>query len=90
MALSNFFIIVYTTNMLTVILNILPYIQIFLAILMVILVLIQQTDSDAGGSFGGGASAHFHTRRGAEKFIFYFTIIISILFVVSVLIDLWL
>ncbi len=75
--------------MLTVILNTLPYIQIFLAIVMVVLVLIQQTDSDAGGSFGGGASAHFHTRRGAEKFIFYLTIIISILFVASVIVDLW-
>ncbi len=75
--------------MLTVILNILPFIQIFLAILMVILVLIQQTESDAGGSFGGGAAANWHTRRGAEKFIFYFTILIAILFVVSVLVDLW-
>jgi protein translocase SecG subunit len=76
--------------MLTVILNILPYIQILLAILMVILILIQQTDSDAGGSFGGGgAGGNFHTRRGAEKFIFYFTIVISVLFVASVLVDLW-
>ena len=75
--------------MLTVILNILPYIQIFLAILMVILVLIQQTDSDAGVSFGGGGASTWHTRRGAEKFIFYFTIIISILFVASVIVDLW-
>jgi len=75
--------------MLTVILSVLPYIQIFLAILMVILVLIQQTDSDAGGSFGGAGTAHFHTRRGAEKIIFYLTIIISILFVASVLVDLW-
>lgn len=81
--------LVYTVYMLTVILNVLPYIQIFLAILMVILVLIQQTDSDAGGSFGGGASAHFHTRRGAEKIMFYMTIIISILFIASVLVDLW-
>ncbi len=75
--------------MLTVILSILPYIQILLAILMVILVLIQQTESDAGGSFGGGATSNWHTRRGAEKFIFYFTIVISILFVASVLVDLW-
>ncbi len=75
--------------MLTVILNILPFIQISLAILLVILVLVQQTDADAGGSFGGGAMAHFHTRRGGEKFIFYLTIIISILFIVSVLVDLW-
>lgn len=56
---------------------------------MVILVLIQQTESDAGGSFGGGATSAWHTRRGAEKFIFYFTIVISILFVASVLVDLW-
>lgn len=75
--------------MLTVILSILPYIQILLAILMVILVLIQQTESDAGGSFGGGATSNWHTRRGAEKFIFYLTIVISILFVASVLVDLW-
>ena len=75
--------------MLTVILSILPYIQILLAILMVILVLVQQTESDAGGSFGGGATSGWHTRRGAEKFIFYFTIVISILFVASVLVDLW-
>ena len=75
--------------MLTVILSILPYIQVFLAILMVILVLIQQTESDAGGSFGGGATSNWHTRRGAEKFIFYLTIVISILFVASVLVDLW-
>ena len=75
--------------MLTVILSVLPYIQILLAILMVILVLIQQTESDAGGSFGGGATSNWHTRRGAEKFIFYLTIVISILFVASVLVDLW-
>jgi preprotein translocase subunit SecG len=56
---------------------------------MVILVLIQQTESDAGGSFGGGATSAWHTRRGAEKFIFYLTIVISMLFVASVLVDLW-
>ncbi|MBC7981558.1 preprotein translocase subunit SecG [Candidatus Parcubacteria bacterium] len=56
---------------------------------MVILVLIQQTESDAGGSFGGGATSNWHTRRGAEKFIFYLTIVISMLFVASVLVDLW-
>ena len=75
--------------MLTVILTILPFIQIALAVILVILVLIQQTDSDAGGSFGGSSSGHFYTRRGAEKLIFNLTIIISILFIASVLLDLF-
>lgn len=64
-------------------LPILPYIQIGLAILLVALILLQQTSSTLGGAFGGGDnwSASFHTRRGAEKVIFNGTIVIAILFV---------
>ena len=72
----------------TFILSILPYIQIALSVILIILVLLQPTDADAGGSFGGGAAATWHTRRGAEKFIYAGTIIIAILFVLSVLADL--
>lgn len=68
----------------------LPYIQIVLAILLVTLVLIQKTDSDAGGSFGGGSDATWHVRRGGEKLIFILTILLSIVFVASVILDLWL
>lgn len=74
--------------MLTTILNILPYIQIALAVLLVVLILLQPTDADAGGSFGGGANANWHTRRGGEQLIFVLTIIVSIIFVVSVVLDL--
>jgi protein translocase SecG subunit len=73
----------------TFILNTLPYIQITLSVILVILVLLQPTDADAGGSFGGGANATWHTRRGAEKVIYYGTIVIAILFVASVLADLF-
>ncbi|MEN9604812.1 MAG: hypothetical protein RJB39_497 [Candidatus Parcubacteria bacterium] len=75
--------------MLTAILKGLPYIQIVLAVLLVTLVLIQKTDSDAGGSFGGSSDSSWHTRRGGEQVIFVLTIIISIVFVASVILDLW-
>lgn len=67
----------------------LPYIQIVLAVLLITLVLVQKTDSDAGGSFGGSSDASWHVRRGSEQFIYILTIIISIIFVASVVLDLW-
>lgn len=71
------------------ILSILPFIQIALSVLLIIFILLQPTDADAGGSFGGGAVSTWHTRRGGERFIFVGTIVIAILFVGSVLLDLW-
>jgi len=61
--------------------NILPYIQVTLSVLLVIVILLQQTGAGLGGAFGGAdSSSGFHTRRGAEKVLFYATIIIAILF----------
>jgi protein translocase SecG subunit len=64
---------------------ILPYIEIVLAILIVIAILLQKSEAGVGGSFGGSDNfaSGFHTRRGFEKKLFYFTIIISILFIIS-------
>ncbi len=75
--------------MLQIILNILPYIQITLSVILVVFILMQPTEADAGGSFGGGAVSTWHTRRGAEKFFFLGTIVVAVLFVASVLLDLW-
>jgi protein translocase SecG subunit len=75
--------------MLQTILHILPYIQITLSVVLIILVLLQPTDADAGGSFGGGAVSTWHTRRGGEKVIYIATIVVAILFVASVLLSLW-
>lgn len=62
----------------------LPFVQITLAVLLVIGVLLQQTASGLGGAFGGdNFSAGFHTRRGSEKFLFRATIVVAILFVLS-------
>lgn len=70
---------------------ILPYIQIALAILMVVAILIQKSQAGVGGSFGGNDNfnAGFHTRRGFEQKLFYFTVIIAILFVISALLNLF-
>lgn len=64
--------------------GILPYIQVALAVLLVVSVLLQQTGASLGGAFGGdNFSAAYHTRRGLEKYLFYTTIVIGTLFALS-------
>lgn len=64
--------------------TILPYIQIALSIILIGLVLLQQSDADLGGTFGGSDNlSTMHTRRGMEKNIFTATIVIGILFAAS-------
>ena len=60
--------------------GLLPYIQLVLAILIIIAVLLQQTGASVGGAFGGdNFSAGYHTRRGMEKNLFYATIVMGVL-----------
>ncbi len=69
--------------------TILPYIQIILSVVLIGLVLLQQSDASVGAAFGGdGLSSGAHTRRGAEKVLFVSTIIIGVLFALSALIAL--
>lgn len=71
----------------SVVIPILPYIQIVLAILLVAAILLQQRGSSLGGAFGGdNFSAAFHKRRGGELFLFRLSIILAVLFVLSALI----
>jgi protein translocase SecG subunit len=66
----------------------LPYIQIILSVLLVAAILLQQRGSSLGGAFGGdNFSSAFHKRRGAELFLFKFSIGIAILFVISTLLN---
>ena len=70
------------------ILSILPWIQIILAVLLVITILLQAAEESLGGAFGGGTDSGdspSHTRRGAEKMLFKATIILAIFFVASIL-----
>lgn len=67
----------------------LPYVQITLSVLLVAAILLQQRGSSLGGAFGGdNFSSAFHKRRGAELFLFKFTIGMSVLFVLSTFLNL--
>ena len=62
-----------------------PYIQIVLSVLLILGVLLQQSDAGLGSGFGGGdgfSSGH-HTKRGAEKTVFIATIVVAVLFALT-------
>ena len=74
----------------SVVLPVLPYIQIVLSVLLVAAILLQQRGSSLGGAFGGdNFSAAFHKRRGAELFLFKLSIVLAILFVLSALLNIF-
>ena len=64
--------------------HLLSIVQLILAILLVALVLIQRANTDASGAFGadGGTGASLE-KRGAEKSLHRLTIIVAVVFVIS-------
>ena len=56
-------------------------IQITLAVLLVIVILLQGQGSGLGSAFGGSSS--YHTKRGMEKSLYFITILLLVLFVLS-------
>jgi len=67
----------------------LPYIQVVLAVLLMGCILLQQTGASLGGAFGGdNFTAGYHTRRGSEKYLFWASIALSILFAATALLAL--
>ena len=59
-------------------------IQIVLGVLLVIAILLQRQGAGLSGAFGGEGE-FYHSRRGAEKFLFMATIILSTLFFLTAL-----
>lgn len=57
-------------------------IQVVLALILIALIVIQQKGSGLGSTFGSSMSM-YRTKRGAEKLIFYLTILVAVLFVGS-------
>ncbi len=45
-------------------------------------VLMQSRGSGLGATFGGGDSSAYHSRRGVEKRLYQFTIVLSVIFVI--------
>lgn len=68
----------------TIVTRVLPYLQIILSIVLIASILLQQSSAGAGGAFGGGdGGGIYNTRRGFERFLFIFTIVIGVLFMAS-------
>ncbi len=64
--------------------SILPIVQIILAALLILSIILQRSGSGIEGALGGGDGTSFYNaRRGFERFLFNFTVVIAILFVVS-------
>jgi len=61
-------------------------IQIVVAVLLVLAVLLQHRGTSLGGAFGGAGTV-YRSRRGAEKILFYLTIILAVLFVIMAIIN---
>ncbi len=60
--------------------NILTYVQVGSAVLLVISILLQQRGSGLGSGIGG-SGMEYSTKRGVEKGVFYVTIVMAILFI---------
>ena len=60
--------------------NILTYVQVGSAVLLVISILLQQRGSGLGSGIGG-TGMEYSTKRGVEKGVFYVTIVMAILFI---------
>lgn len=58
------------------------------AVLIIVLILLQERSSGLSGILGGGESSAYQTRRGLEKIIFYSTIVLTIIFIALALFNL--
>ncbi|MEK7138124.1 MAG: preprotein translocase subunit SecG [Patescibacteria group bacterium] len=65
-----------------IIIKYIPYAQIGLALLLIIGILLQQRGAGLSSTFGG-SGVGYSTKRGAEKVIFQFTIVIAVLFITA-------
>ena len=61
--------------------------QIIIAVLLIVIILIQQKGTGLGTAFGGDLS-FYRTKRGAEKLLFYATIVLSAIFILISLLGL--
>lgn len=71
--------------------NILPWVQVIVAVLLIGAILIQRSGEGLGSAFGGpDGGGVFHAKRGAEKFIFIASIILAGLFIILSVLNLFL
>ena len=68
-------------------LKIINIIEIIVAIMLIISILLQNRGAGLSGTFGGGFEGYY-TRRGFERFLVYFSIFLSIVFIILAIINL--
>jgi len=56
--------------------------QIIVSVVLIVLVTLQSKESSLGSSFSSVTQSGFHTKRGPEKALYLFTIIVGALFVI--------
>jgi len=56
--------------------------QIIIALMVVVVILAQVRGGGLGGIFGGSGESAFRTRRGIERTLFRFTIVLVIVFII--------
>lgn len=61
--------------------NIITIAQLIVSVLMIAAILMQQRGTALGGAFGGAGDV-YRTRRGVEKLLFRFTLLLAVVFVV--------
>jgi len=63
--------------------------QIIISIILIVLILLQERSSGLSGVFGGSESSYYQTRRGFEKIIFIATVVLTAIFAILSLINLF-
>ncbi|MBU6288724.1 MAG: preprotein translocase subunit SecG [Chloroflexi bacterium] len=58
-------------------------IQIVLAITLIGVILLQVKNAGLGSSFGGSDASIYTTRRGLDRVLYQFTIVLAVVFVVT-------
>jgi len=66
--------------------NILLIIQIIISIALIGIIALQAKESSLGSAFGSSGNS-FHTKQASEKFVFIFTVILSLLFIALAIIN---
>lgn len=61
-------------------------VQIVIAVLLTGSILLQHRGTSLGGAFGGEGNV-YRSRRGAEKFLFYATIVLGLVFVALAIVN---
>jgi preprotein translocase subunit SecG len=67
--------------------HIITTIEIIISVLLITSILLQHRGTGLGSAFGGEGNV-YRSRRGVEKLLHYFTIILAVLFVATALVAL--